>query len=199
MRGQRGRFDYELALFRMDFDNQIIPANSNSDFQRTSGGKTLHQGLEAALLVELGAGFTLKTSATHIADAEFSGNRLDANNNITTADGNRITYTPEWVVNASLEYEAGDLRTALSVHHNGKQYTDTNNTIAIAENTSGFFTGQIDGYTTLDLNAVYDINTQLSVNATVKNLADEDYIASLRQGIYVGTERSVDAGIRYQF
>lgn len=87
----------------------------------------------------------------------------------------------------------------MSLHHNGEQFTDAANTVAIAENTSGFFTGQIDSYTTLDLSLVYDVNSQLSVNAALKNLTDEDYIASLRQGIYVGAERSFDAGIRYRF
>ena len=33
----------------------------------------------------------------------------------------------------------------------------------------------------------------------VKNLEDKRYIASLRQGIYVGPERSFEAGVRYRF
>lgn len=199
LRGASGRLSYEATLFRMDFDNQIIPANSNSNFQRTNGGETLHQGLEGALAVDLGAGFVLKTSATYIADAEFNGDRLDANGNVTTPDGNRVTYTPEWVANVSLEYAVGGLRSSLGLHHTGEQYTDVQNTVEIAENTSGFFTGQVDSYTTLDLNLVYDVSDQLSLSASVKNLTDEDYIASLRQGIYVGPERSFDAGVRYRF
>lgn len=199
LRGNSGRFTYEATAFRMDFDNQIIPANSNSDFQRTNGGKTLHQGLEGALLVDLGAGFAIKSSATYIADAEFDGNRVDANGNITTPDGNRVTYTPEWVANLALEYAVGSLRSSLSVHHTGKQYTDVLNTREIAENTSGFFTGQIDGYTLVDLNLVYDFSKQLRLSTSVKNLLDEYYIASLRQGIYVGPERSVDVGVSYRF
>lgn len=199
VRGAREQLTYELTFFRMDFDNQIIPANSNSQFQRTNGGETLHQGLEAALGWELGAGFTLKSSATYIPDAEFAGARRDANGNITTPDGNRVTYVPEWVTNLSLEYKTGKLRTALSLHHTGEQYTDVNNTKPITESTSGFFTGQIDSYTLLDLNAVYEFSKDLSLSASAKNLTDERYIASLRQGIYVGTERSIDVGVRFKF
>jgi Fe(3+) dicitrate transport protein len=33
----------------------------------------------------------------------------------------------------------------------------------------------------------------------VKNLTDEHYVASLRQGIYVGPERSVEVGAKYSF
>lgn len=199
LRGARDKVNYELTFFRMDFDNQIIPANSNSQFQRTNGGETLHQGLEAALGWDLGAGFALKSSATYIPDAEFVGARRAANGTITTPDGNRVTYVPEWVVNTSLEYQTGKLRTAISLHHTGEQYTDVQNTKPITESTSGFFTGQIDSYTLVDLNAIYEFSKDLSISASAKNLTDENYIASLRQGIYVGTERSIDIGVKVKF
>ena len=199
VRGARDSINYELAFFRMDFDNQIIPANSNSQFQVTNGGETLHQGLEAALGWQLGGGFVLNANATYIPDAEFDGARRDANGNITVPDGNRITYVPELVANLSLEYTLGNLRSALSLHHTSEQYTDVLNTKPIAENTSGFFTGQIDSYTLLDLNLVYQLTQELSLSASAKNLTDEKYIASLRQGIYVGTERSLDVGLRVKF
>lgn len=199
LRGSQNQFAYELALFRMDFDNQIIPANSNSDFQVTNGGKTLHQGLEAAFAWEIGAGFSVNTNATYIPDAEFDGDRLDASGNITTPDGNRISYVPELVANLGLEYQVARLRTELNLHHTSEQYTDVLNTKPITESTSGFFTGEIDSYTLLDLNAVYEINKVVTLYGSVKNLTDERYIASLRQGIYVGTERSFEAGVKVKF
>ncbi|MDP2284785.1 MAG: TonB-dependent receptor, partial [Pseudohongiella sp.] len=79
------------------------------------------------------------------------------------------------------------------------QYTDVLNTKALTESTSGFFTGQTPSYTIADLFLVYSINDQLTVNAAVKNLEDKRYIASVRQGIYVGPERSIDVGLRYRF
>jgi len=199
LRGKLEQLTYELALFRMDFDNQIIPANSNTQFQNTNGGKTLHQGVEAALGWEVGAGFSLQTNATHIPDAEFAADRRDANGNVTTPKGNRITYVPEWMANVTLAHQVDKLRTALSLHHTSKQFTDVLNTREIAENTSGFFTGQIDSYTLLDLNVVYDLNPKISLSASAKNLTDEHYIASLRQGIYVGPERSFDLGVQVKF
>ncbi len=199
LRGARKQLSYELTVFRMDFDNQIIPANSNSQFQRTNGGETLHQGIEAAVGWELGAGFAVKTNATYLPDAEFVGDRLNASGAVTTPDGNRISYVPEWVTNLTLEHSVGKLRTALNLHYNGEQYTDVANTQEITESTSGFFTGQIDSYTLLDLNLAYEFSKDLSLSATAKNLTDERYIASLRQGIYVGTGRSIDVGIEVKF
>lgn len=194
------KIKYEVAAFRMDFDNQIIAANSNTDFQKTNGGKTLHQGLEAAIGLDLGAGFSLDANATWIKDAEFKGNRYkDDGVTITTPDGNRVTYAPEWVGNVSLGYKVAGLKTALSATYMDAQYTDVENTNDIAENTSGFFTGKIDAYTVFNLNAHYQVNKSLSVSGAVKNLADKRYVSSLRQGIYVGPERSFDVGVRYQF
>lgn len=199
VRGAGERLRYELTAFRMDFDNQIIPANSNTDFQRTNGGKTLHQGLEAAIGYDFANGFSVDANATWIPDAEFVGNRYKADGALDIPDGNRVTYAPEWVANLVLAYRSGPLRTALSVNHVDEQFTDAANTVAIAENTSGFFTGRVDAYTTIDLTASYAINPQFSVFGAVKNLTDEHYVASLRQGIYVGPERALEVGARYSF
>jgi Fe(3+) dicitrate transport protein len=200
VRGGNERMRYELTAFRMEFDNQIIPANSNTNFQNTNGGETLHQGLEGAIGYAFGNGFSIDANATYVPDAEFVGNRYAADGvTITIPDGNRVTYTPELVANLRLGYRTGKLNTALSANYVGSQFTDTDNTRAIQENTSGFFTGRVDAYTTVDLTANYEVSPQFSLSAAVKNLTDEHYIASLRQGIYAGPERSFELGGRYRF
>jgi Fe(3+) dicitrate transport protein len=47
--------------------------------------------------------------------------------------------------------------------------------------------------------AQYNVFEGFTVNGSVKDLADKQYISGLRQGIYVGPERSVEAGFRYRF
>jgi Fe(3+) dicitrate transport protein len=98
-----------------------------------------------------------------------------------------------------LVYQQAALKTALSVQHISAQMTDTLNTIAINENTSGFFTGRIDGYTTADLTSSYQFHPQLNMTAAIKNLGNKHYIASLRQGIYAGPARSYELGLQYKF
>ena len=199
LRGSAAGLTYEATVFRMNFDNQIIPANSNSQFQVTNGGKTLHQGIEFGVGAPLGAGFSVDANLTYIADAEFIGDRLTRAGALTTPDGNRVPYTPEWIANFALSYERGPLRSSLRVHHTSAQFTDVLNSKAISESVNGFFTGQIDGYTIGDLSVLYLLNENLEFGATVKNLADRRYIGSLRQGIYVGPERSYDIGLSYRF
>lgn len=199
IRGSAGDLEYEATIFRMDFDNQIIPANSNSQFQVTNGGETLHQGLELGVGTRLRGGFSVDANLTYIADAKFVGDRFSRAGALTTPNDNRVPYTPEWIANLVVSYERGPLRSSVRVHHTGSQFTDALNTRAINESLTGFFTGEINSYTLADVSMLYRLNDRLEFGATVKNLADERYIASLRQGIYVGPERSYDVGISYRF
>ncbi|MEQ1417553.1 TonB-dependent receptor family protein [Acinetobacter indicus] len=201
LRGQKDVFKYELTAFRMDFKHQVIPANSNSNFQQTNGGKTYHQGLEGAIDVNLGNGFDAFANVTWVADAQFKGDRFNTSGVMTAKDDNRIPYTPEWVANLGFGYTYAGLRTQLSANYMGSQFTDTMNTRPIAENTANntFFTGKLNAYTTVDLTSRYTLNDQVEFYGAIKNLEDKRYMASLRQGIYVGPERSFEAGVRYRF
>lgn len=199
VRGFASQIAYEFTAFRMEFDNQIVPAISNI-FVNSNGGKTLHQGLEATFGYGHETGLSLDTNFTYVQKAEFVGDRLSSSGAVTTTrDGNRVPYTPKLVANVRLGYQIGALNTSVSANYNGSQYTDEANSSALAENVSGFFTGKIDSYTTMDLNAHYTLTDSFSVYGAVKNLTNKHYIASLRQGIYAGPSRSVEVGARYKF
>jgi Fe(3+) dicitrate transport protein len=197
VRGANERMRYEFTAFRMDFSNQVIPSNSGG-YVKENGGKTLHQGLEATIAYDVGAGFRIDANATYVPDAKYVGDRYTGAV-LTIADGNRVTYTPELVANVRLGYRAGALNTSLTANYVGAQYTDPENSEDLQESTSGFFTGKLDSYTTLDLSAHYAVDKQFSVFGAIKNLTDERYIASLRQGIYAGPSRSFEVGAKYRF
>jgi Fe(3+) dicitrate transport protein len=199
IRGFANEVAYELTAFRMEFSNQIVPAISNI-FVNSNGGETLHQGMEASLGYGSDVGLRFDANATWVRDARFVGDRLSSDGSVsTTRDGNRVPYTPELVANLRIGYQIGALNTSISAHFTGQQYTDAENSVVLTENTSGFFTGRIDAYTTLDLNAVYSVSDQFTVFGAVRNLTDRRYIASLRQGIYAGPSRSLEVGGRYRF
>jgi len=189
VRGSHNKLRYEAAAFLMNFSNQIVASNSGG-FIFANAGKTLHQGLEAGLSYDIGSGFDINSNLTYVPVAKFqSGSFM----------GNRVTYTPELVTNITLGYKQDKFRSALVVSYVGSQFTDQGNTTTIAENTTGFFTGKIASYTVADINLSYTVDKNLSFFGSVRNLTDTHYIASLRQGIYVGTSRNVMAGIRYKF
>ena len=197
LRGQAKRISYEATLFQMNFDNQVIRANSNGG-DPSNAGKTLHQGLElSASYVQ--AGFGVRANATYIPVSKFIGTRYASTGSVEALDGNRITYSPKWVANLMFNHDHGPWKTGLGIHHVGSQYTDSANTTNLTEATSGFFTGKIDAYTTTDANLQYEVDKQLSMTAVIRNIANKRYIASLRQGIYAGPERSFELGAKYKF
>jgi len=191
VRGSQGIYTYDVTAFYMDFDNQVVTGNSDPSLSQSNAGKTLHYGLEAALGIELGAGFSLDTNATWVPKSEF---RTGVN------DGNRLPYAPEFLANVGLNYTQGRLSTALNAHYRGDQYGDPSNRKDIpADAAGGIWGGQMRSYTVYDLLAQYQVNDHLRLQGAVKNLTDKRYITGLRQGIYVGPERSFEVGMNYRF
>mgnify|MGYP005839065993 CR=1 FL=1 len=196
VRGAGGRFSYEATAFHMDFANQIVPQSESGGVGATvtNAGKTLHQGLEGALGVALGAGWRIDANATWVPTAKYASTKIVGG---IDRNGNRLPYAPELTGNLTLVYQAGGLKTALSAHHVSSQFVDAENTAA--ESTDGR-RGRIPAYTTLDLSAHYTVDKQLSVFGTVRNLLDKQYIASRNpDGIFPGAERNAEIGLRYRF
>lgn len=190
VRGLQGALSYEVAAFSMDFENQVVTGNSDPNLSQSNAGETLHQGMELVLGYELGGGFSLDSNVTWVAESEF---RSGENR------GNRLPYAPEYLANASLNYSDGKLSAALTAHHRGEQYGDPTNQVAIPTGAAGgIWGGLLPSYTLYDAMAQYSVSDQLTLFGAVKNIADKRYITGLRQGIYVGPERSFEVGLRYR-
>ncbi|SEB02947.1 Fe(3+) dicitrate transport protein [Alkalimonas amylolytica] len=191
LRGSQGSLSYEVATFVMDFSNQVVTGNSDPNLSRSNAGKTEHRGMELALAYDLGAGFSLDTNATWIPTSKFKTGEHQ---------GNRLPYAPKFIANIGLHYSADKLKAALTAHHRGEQYGDPSNQVGLPTGAAGgIWGGLLPAYTVLDLTAQYRVSSEFTLFAAVKNLTDKDYIASLRQGIYVGPERSFEVGFRYNF
>lgn len=191
IRGSNKAVSYEVAAFVMDFSNQVVTGNSDPNLSQSNAGETRHQGMEFALAYDLGAGFNIDTNATWIPLSEFkTGDN----------DGNRLPYAPEVIANAALNHVTGNLSTTLNIHYRGEQFGDPTNQVDIPTNAAGgIWGGLIPSYTVFDVTMQYTVSDALSLFGAIKNIADKQYIAGLRQGIYVGPERMFEAGFRYQF
>jgi Fe(3+) dicitrate transport protein len=189
VRGQWNRLQYQAAVFRMEFGNQVVTGNSDPNLSQSNAGETLHQGAELAVDVDLGAGFYLATNLTYVPTARFESGDFD---------GNRVPYAPRWLANATVGFSQGPLSAALMAHHRGTQFGDPTNRRDIpADAAGGIWGGRMPSYTIFDLTAQYDVTPKLTMSAAAKNLADKRYITGFRQGIYVGPERSFEIGARY--
>ncbi len=187
-RGNRGALDYEVALFRMDFRNQVVTGNSDPTLSQSNAGETLHQGAELALGYRLADGLGLSGNLTWVPVSRFESGENE---------GNRIPYAPSLLANVALDFQSGPLRSNLLVHHTGEQFGDPTNLREIPANAAGgIWGGLLPAYTLLDLTVQWQATGSLSLFGALKNLTDERYITGLRQGIYVGPERSFEVGVR---
>jgi len=143
------------------------------------------------LAYDIGSGFYIDTNATFIPTSEFKTGENS---------GNRLPYAPKVIANVALSYESDKLSGALTVHHRGEQYGDASNTVDIPDDAAGgIWGGLLPAYTLLDVNASYTVNKNMKVFGAIKNLTDKRYITGMRQGIYVGPERSFEIGVNYRF
>lgn len=191
IRGAEGPLSYEVAAFAMDFSNQVVTGNSDPNLSRSNAGETEHYGMEFATGYDFGGGFSVDSNATWIPTSEFKTGDFQ---------GNRLPYAPKVLANVGLNYSVDRLQAALTAHHRGEQYGDPSNQMNLPAGAGGgIWGGLLPAYTVVDLTAQYNIADGFDVFGAVKNIADKKYIAGLRQGIYVGPERSVEVGFRYGF
>lgn len=191
LRGDSGEWRYEIAAFVMDFSNQVVTGNSDPNLSQSNGGATAHEGMEFAIGYDFDNGWQWDANATWVPTSEFKTG---------TYAGNRLPYAPKVLANMSLSYQYDNLSAALSAHHRGEQFGTPDNLATIPSGAAGgIWGGLLPAYTVFDLTAQYQLSPELQVFGAVKNLTDEDYISGLRQGIYVGPERSFEIGLRYNF
>jgi len=198
----------EATLFRMDFENQIVPASvaGGSGATLTSAGETLQQGLEFAGEVQSTAfadwpvDAFARLSYTWLADAEYAGERYSSIPGFTTVKvtGNRLPYAPEHLLAGTV-----GLRTpfGLSVELEGvytsAAFTDDLNTVAIVASGQR---GEIGGYTVWNLSANYGLQAcDCNLFVTSKNLTDKLYIADMSRGLIPGMPRLLQAGFEIRF
>jgi Fe(3+) dicitrate transport protein len=195
----------DATVFRMDYENQIVPASlaGGVGATLTNGGATLHQGLElraqvdSAPITRSAHDLYVRLSYTYLPVSKFTGQRFS---NISgfgsvSVSGNRLPYAPEQVavIGAGYSYAAFDGR--IEAVTTSDQFTDDLNTVT---STADGQRGLIDSHTVWNAALNYTLR-QSTLFVTVKNLFDELYIVDRTRGILPGSPRLVQAGVRLRF
>jgi len=208
-RWQAGRLHLAPTAFLLDFQNQIIPTSQSSGNLNatglTNGGRTRHQGIEMEARFDLlettidGRMLQVGGNATWVR-SEYSGDRfLPTGDTTINIKGYNLPYAPEWLANAFILWQCPKgLGVRLAANYIGRQFTDERNTV---DPTPDGLIGTIPARTLIDISVWYNLKRpSLTLNVSVKNLANQRYIASRRpQGIKVGLPRFVTAGIDWRF
>ena len=195
----------DATFFRMDYENQVIPASlaGGVGATLTNGGATLHQGMELRAQID-SAPITgsshdayLRLAYTYLPTAEFSGTRFSNIPGFGTVSvsGNRLPYAPKQVVSMGVGYARGPVDLLLETVRTSDQYGDDLNT---PDPTPDGQRGLLPGYTVWNTAMNYMV-ARATLFLTVKNLRDELFIVDRTRGILPGSPRLVQMGVKFAF
>jgi Fe(3+) dicitrate transport protein len=198
----------DATAFRMDYENQIVPASLAGGLGATltNGGRTLHQGLELTGRVDAGTitgsdhNVFLRAAFTALPTARFEGTRFSnvPGSSTVSVSGNRLPYAPERMLTAAVGYAHARGATALlEAVHVSEQFADDLNSLASSADGQR---GLIPGYTIWNASLAYELRALRStVFVAVKNASDRLYIVDRARGILPGPPRLVQAGLQARF
>lgn len=195
----------EATFFRMDYQNQIVPASlaGGVGATLTNGGETLSQGVELSASVEPHARWTRgvygRLAYTYLPIARFEGVRFSNISGFTTTSvtGNRLPYAPEQLLTVTLGYApANPFDVFVEAVRVGEQFTDDLNTMPVSNDG---MRGRIDS--ALTWNAGINVRAWRAVQlfAAAYNLADKTYVADRSRGTIPAPPRRVQLGARFRF
>lgn len=193
------------AFFRLDYENQIVPANlsGGAGSTLTSAGKTLHQGLEfdgrfdTGVLLNSPHNFYFRAAYTWVGTAEYRSARFSSVsgfNNVSIA-GHRLIYSPEHLLNANIGYShPRGVDLLVEAVYTGNQFSDDLNSIAPSPNGQR---GLIPAYTVWNATINYKVESLRSTFfIAVKNLFDDTFIVDRRRGVTPGIPRLIQVGVK---
>jgi Fe(3+) dicitrate transport protein len=198
----------EATLFRMDYENQIVPASLAGGVGSllTNGGETLHQGIELAGQVDTGTLFRwrnnlyFRAAYTYLPVARFTGTRFSNVSGFgkVSVSGNRLPYAPEQTLNATLGYSMPmGLDVLLEANYVGRQFADDLNTLAPSADGQR---GLIPRYTFWNATVNYNVESwHTTFFFTVKNLFDDTFIVDRARGVLPGSPRLLQTGLKFRF
>jgi len=164
--GQRNR--YEIALYRIDVKDELIPFDANGETFFENAGESKRQGVELLFETQPIDGLTASLAYTY-SDFEFK-DFIDDNGN--DFSGNTIPGVPENLFHADISYQ-----------HQSGLYGSFDVLYADEIITNNANTATSDSYTVANLRLGYTGyfgNWEFSPFLGVNNLFDEEYVGNVR-------------------
>jgi Fe(3+) dicitrate transport protein len=197
----------QAAVFRNDFDQQVVVGSVAGGDLPLATGETLYEGVELSGRMDFGEllrwsqNVYLRAAYQWLPTAEIESPFVPvdpAGTPFANAEGNRVPYAPKHLLTLGLGYvHPRGFSGEIELVYTSDQFSDFANTEAAAANG---LSGEIEDYTIVNLALNYSIpDTGWTTFFTVKNLFDEEYIADRTRGILPGTPRLYQAGVEYRF
>ncbi len=199
----------EAAVFRMDYENQIVAASlaGGVGSALTNAGSTRHEGLEVSGRLDTGAllkqphNFYLRAAYTFLPSADYTGLRFSSVAGFTSRliTGNRLPYAPRHTLTSSFGYShPRGFDGFLEAVHVSRQFGDDLNFEAPPRADGQL--GPVPAYTAWNATVNYTVErTRTTFFLTVKNLFDSLYIVDRSRGILPSSPRLAQAGVKFRF
>jgi len=165
-RGRRGPFTFEVTLYRAQLHKELLQYQVTPSVPATTfnAGRTLHQGVEAALDWRLSSSLRLRQTYTYSDfrfqnDAQYGDNRLPVAPRSLYRAELRYQHPSGWFVAPSMEASPSGV------------WVDFTNT------------AKAPGYAVFNLNAGWTLNQKLTLFVDVRNLADKTYVSNVQPAI----------------
>lgn len=201
----RPGIDLQAALFRNDFDQQVVVGSIAGGNLPLALGEALYQGAELAGRIEFGTLLGWQHNVyTRVAYQWLPTARVESafeavsNGALVGEEGNRLPYAPKHLLTFGVGYaHPAGFSGEVELVYTSEQYSDFANT---EEPTANGLAGEIDDYTIVNLALNYRVpGTGWTVFGTIKNVFDKEYIADRTRGILPGVPRLYQAGVQYRF
>jgi Fe(3+) dicitrate transport protein len=198
----------EATFFRMDFQNQIVPASvaGGVGATLTSAGQTIQQGFEISgqttyrNLFGTRHGGWVRGAWTWVPVADFAGRRFSNVSGFSgvSVTGHRVPYAPEHLLNAAIGYtHATGVNAMIEGVHTARHFTDDLNTTAPSADGQR---GLIGSATVFNATLNYPVETwHTTFFVSGKNLTDRLFIVDRARGVLPSMPRMIHVGLRFSF
>ncbi|ALP52817.1 TonB-dependent receptor [Candidatus Tenderia electrophaga] len=194
LRGQAGPGSYEVSLYYMRVEDDIVSFRNTVDGTRETqnAGETLHRGIEIGLETPLTASVQLDIAYSYAKHSYEEWRPATG----TNYGGNEINSAPRQIGDVRLSWRPALLkggRLELNWEHLGDYWLDDENT------------HRYDGHDLYHLRANYKVTTQLELFGRLENLTDERYATGASYSQFRGEEfapglpRTFYAGVSYHW
>lgn len=182
-------FSAQATIFRNEIKDLIEAGTGANRGQDLNVGKAVIQGLEFSTAYRFLPSWTLKANYT-FTDSELKNTQERANlaQAVSSLRGDPFVSVPDHMLNAGLYWQATpQLETFLTAEYRSSAFRPRNfhepmnggNSQGIVEaghRDSRIVLGDFKGYTLLNLGASYNVNQNVTINGTITNLLDKDFI-----------------------
>ena len=189
-RGRAGIFEWDLAAYRADIEGELLQFNVGPDIPASTfnAGKTRHQGVEAALSIDLTPWARLRQIYTY-SDFAFEDDPQYGDN--------RLPVVPEHLYRAELRLGTDGLHIAPNVEWMPDgPFADYDNSL------------QVDGYALVGITAGATLTDRIDLFVDARNLFDKKAVGDISAAItatpasaifYPVERRAVFGGVRARF